>query len=257
MSNYLKYILACILFILSVYLVFGMHFQGALWVYLSLIVLMIFVSIVGHFSMRWNFHLKAFVGNKNETQKIVAITFDDGPNAVFTPDVLSLLEKFEATATFFCIGQNVIRHPELIKEAAEKGHTIANHSFSHSSTIDFNTTKGWLQEIEKTDAAIEKVLGAAPIIFRPPYGVTTPALARAIKITKHRVVGWNIRPFDTTLKNKKKLVKRITRQIKPGAIILLHDSHDRIPYILEHLLLFLRENNYKTVSINNMMHDAS
>lgn len=224
------------------------------WVFYILIALFLVVIAVGSFSMGLNFFLKSFTQSKWEKTKTIALTFDDGPHPVYTPQVLALLENYKATATFFCIGKNVAKYPALFQQIVAASHTIGSHSYSHTSNIDFNSTKSWISELEKTDATIEQLIKSKPTLFRPPYGVTTPHLAKAIEQTNHTVVGWSIRPFDTSpIRDKDAMVKHIKRKIKPGAIILLHDTHERIPYILEHTLIYLQEHGYKTVSVNDLM----
>lgn len=203
--------------------------------------------------MSWSLFLKAFTSNANVKDKKIAITFDDGPNPNFTSKVLQLLADYEAKATFFCIGKNVKKHPEILKLIASKGHDIGNHSYSHSNTIDFNSTELWLMEIKSTDQAIFNATGTKPTLFRPPFGVTTPHLAKALKVTGHQVIGWNSRPFDTTTKNHQRILKRILTKVQPGAIILLHDNHNRIEVVLEQLLQFLKTNDYKMVTVKELL----
>ena len=121
--------------------------------------------------------------------------------------------------------------------------------------IDFNSTENWLDEIKQTDTVIHKVLGKKTSLFRPPFGVTTPKLAKALKVTEHDVIGWNIRSYDTMIKNPKRIVKRITKQIQPGAIILLHDKQSNVLHVLEHLLQFLQKQNYQSVTINELLNE--
>ncbi|MDX1461858.1 MAG: polysaccharide deacetylase family protein [Marinirhabdus sp.] len=227
------------------------YFSG--WIYIWLALSYLGIIAVASFSIRSNFFLKAFSGTRSNNRNKVALTFDDGPHPVFTTQVLSLLKRYDAKATFFCIGKHMETYPEVVQKIKEAGHVIGNHSYSHKNTIAFNGTKCWIQEIEKTDTIINSYGGPKPKLFRPPFGVTTPHLAKAVELTNHRVVGWNIRPFDTSIKQKEAIVKHIKRRVKPGAVILLHDTHDRIPYILEHLLLFLQQNDYELVSVNELM----
>ena len=104
--------------------------------------------------------------------------------------------------------------------------------------------------------SIERLSGKKPQLFRPPFGVTSPNLAKAIKKTKHTVIGWNIRSFDTALKNKDLVLKRIIKHIRPGSIILLHDTQPNTLYILEHLLLHLKQYKYETVTVNNLLDET-
>lgn len=245
--------LAIGLFILVVILdtIFGI----SLWWYFLLFITWFSIMTIGSFSMNWNFYLKAITSKKRIKEKKIAITFDDGPNPDYTLDVLRILKQYHAKATFFCIGQNVENYPEILKSISEDGHDIGNHSFSHDLMIDFNSTENWLHEIKQTDNAIQRFTGKKAAIFRPPFGVSTPKLAKALKVTEHQVIGWNIRSYDTVIKNPKSVVNRLTNQIKPGAIILLHDKQSNVLHVLEHLLQFLQKQDYQSVTINELLNE--
>lgn len=211
------------------------------------------VVSISSFNIQWNFFLKSISKGNSEGNQIV-LTFDDGPHPEFTFKVLELLEKFNAKATFFCIGKNIKNHPEILLQINKNQHIIGNHSYSHSSKIDFNDKKGWLEEINSTDLEIHKIIGQKPKIFRPPFGVTTPHLANAIRETKHKVIGWNVRSFDTVSnQNSDKIVKRILSKTKPGSIILLHDHLPGIIPILEQLLPELQKRNFKFVTVDELI----
>lgn len=227
----------------------------SLWWY-GLVVALWFISMaLGSFSMSWNFYLNAFTGKKKLKQKKIAITFDDGPHPEYTLDVLKILERYQAKATFFCIGHRIEKYPAIVKAISKKGHDIGNHSYSHDVMIDFSSTDQWLQDIKKTDQIIHQVIGKKNVIFRPPFGVTTPKLAKALRSTEHTVIGWNIRSFDTVTKNPERIFRRICRQIRPGTVILLHDKQKNVLSVLEHVLQFLQDNDYKTLTINELLHE--
>lgn len=226
-----------------------------LWWYGLLFLVWFLMMAIGSFSMSWKFYLNPITSIKNLEEKKIALTFDDGPNPEFTLKVLQILKDYNAKATFFCIGQNIESYPEILKAISDNGHEIGNHSFSHDLLIDFNATEKWLQEIKQTDNSIHRITGKKTTLFRPPFGVTTPKLAKALKITEHHVIGWNIRSFDTVIKNPRNIFKRISKRIHPGAIILLHDKQSNVLVVLEHLLQFLKEHNYKAVTINELLHD--
>lgn len=213
------------------------------------------VVLVGSFSMSHNLFLNALTSNKSIKTKQIALTFDDGPHPEHTLSILEILERFNAKATFFCIGKNAEKHPEILKTIIDKGHEIGNHSFSHDTWIDFSSTATWQKEINRTETIIEKNTGVKSKLFRPPYGVTTPQLAKALKQTNHRVIGWNNRSFDTALKNKSLILKRILNRICPGGIILLHDTQEHTVGILEHLLQHLKQHNYNPVTITELFDD--
>ena len=231
-------------------------FAVSFWWYVCVLVLWFLMMAYVSFNMKLNFFLKSFTGNPKMKAKKIAITFDDGPNPKYTPEVLKLLKAYNAKATFFCIGKHVESHPELLKSIAQEGHQIGNHSFSHKTTIDFNSANKWIEELEKTDEAIEAVVQMKPTCFRPPYGVTTPQLAKAIKKTGHTVVGWNLRSFDTVIKNPRWIVNKLIKGIQSGAIILLHDKQSNCIPVLECLLQHCNHENYKLVTVNELFNDV-
>lgn len=224
----------------------------SIWFYSILGLSWLILTIIGSFYITWNYHLKA-INKGTTTEEKIALTFDDGPNETYTPKVLELLAKYNATATFFCIGKHIEQHPDLVKEIVSQGHVIGNHSYSHSNFFDFYGTKKVIAELEKTDELVTNIIGKKMNLFRPPYGVTNPSIAKAIKHSKHQVIGWNVRSLDTVAKDPEKCIHRIIPKIKPGAIVLLHDSHKNSIAILEQLLIFLHNNNYQTVSLETLV----
>lgn len=208
--------------------------------------------LVGSSFMQFNYHVTAYCKNPNETEKRIALTFDDGPNEI-TPQILTLLKKYNVKATFFCIGKNIQQHPEILKQTFEDGHVIANHSFSHSNFFDFYRKDKVVKELQDTNAIIYNIIGKKVCFFRPPYGVTNPSIRRALCVTNHKVIGWNIRSMDGMIKNEKIIYSRIEKRIAPGSIVLLHDTSLTTVRVLEQLLLFLRANKYEVVGIEELL----
>ncbi len=173
-------------------------------------------------------------------------------NGEFTPQILELLKSYDAKATFFCTGKQIEQHQNIIKSIVSNGHTLGNHSYSHSHYFDFYGKQKVITEIKKTNDLIESIIGKKMNLFRPPYGVTNPSIIKAIKETKHQVVGWNIRSLDTVKTNEQEILNRITRNISPGSVILLHDSKEITISILEQLLLFLQQNGYQSITIDTL-----
>lgn len=230
----------------SVFAVVGIKYfvlVGVLW---------FLVVFFGSAYIASNYHVKAYCSNPSETEKKITLTFDDGPHEM-TVLVLDVLRQYNAKATFFCIGKNIEAHPDILKKIIEEGHTVGNHSYSHSPFFDFYRKKQVVAEIEQTDALIESVLGKKPILFRPPYGVTNPSIRRALAVTKHKTIGWNIRSLDGGTKNEKFIFDRIIKRIKPGGIVLLHDTSIQTVNVLEQLLSFLQKNNYSVVPLEELL----
>ena len=235
-------------------LLFLLNFYVAINIWWFVVVILIWLGINAFGSSRIssNYHVKAFCNNSLETEKKIALTFDDGPS-IFTLEVLELLKKYNVKATFFCIGKNIEAHPEILKQIIADGHLVGNHSYSHSKFFDFYNAKKIQEEIQKTDELLEKYTSKKINFFRPPYGVTTPSIRRALEKTKHKVIGWNIRSLDGGTKNQELIFNRIIKRLSPGGIVLLHDTASHSVLVLEQFLQFLQQNNYKVISIEELL----
>lgn len=223
-----------------------------LWFYFILALIWFNITVCGSVFIQWNYHFKSLNSNKNIKKNQVSITFDDGPNPEFTPLVLKLLKKYNAKATFFCIGQNIKRYPELVKDCIQQGHSIGNHTYSHSNYFGFLSTKKVISELQQTNTLTKKLIGVTMQFYRPAFGVTNPRIKRALKTTGLQSIGWSIRSLDTTSRSADKVLKRITKKISRGDIILLHDTSLKTIVVLEQLLLFLQQQNIESVTIDSL-----
>ncbi|MCW3101638.1 MAG: pgdA 2 [Bacteroidetes bacterium] len=224
----------------------------SLWWALVPVLLYKAAIIYGSANIRSNFYTKVFC--KGSTgEKLIALTFDDGPNAEFTPQILEVLEEHNATATFFVIGKNIDGNEELLRQIDSQGHILGNHTFSHSFFIDFKNKKGFTEELTKTMAAVFKATGRQMRFFRPPYGVTTPHLAAAVSDLRFRVIGWDVRSLDTTSDPEHMILLRVKKQLQPGSIILFHDTSAKTVSILKQTLNFAKENGFKVVSTERLL----
>jgi len=223
------------------------------WLLLILLVVGIGIIAWGAFNIKGNLFLTA-IHKGDATNRQIALSFDDGPHPVYTPQVLALLNEYGTQATFFCIGKNIAQHPEIVQQIHAAGHVVGNHSFTHAHTIDFHGKANWLDELRQTDDAIAQAIGRRPRFFRPPYGVTTPHLAKAIRASGHAVIGWRVRPYDTLKSRQPHYIARtILQQVKPGDIVLLHDIHDRIVPVLEQLLPQLEQRGFTMVTVAKLI----
>ncbi|WP_290839151.1 polysaccharide deacetylase family protein [Flavobacterium sp.] len=223
------------------------------WWYFAIAGLLWFgIAFTGSAWIESNYHVKAYCSGENKIDRKIALTFDDGPS-IFTIPVLDILREHNAEATFFCIGKNIDEHPDIFKHTISEGHLVGNHSYWHGRDFDFKKTDAVLEELQKTDAAILKYSGKKANFFRPPYGVTNPKIRRALEASKHKVIGWNIRSMDGVSKDEKAILKRIVSQLKPGAIVLLHDTSAVTVSVLEQLLLTLRDKKFEVVSLEELL----
>ncbi|RAJ75708.1 peptidoglycan/xylan/chitin deacetylase (PgdA/CDA1 family) [Chitinophaga dinghuensis] len=174
----------------------------------------------------------------------VYLTFDDGPHPEATPFVLDQLKKYGAKGTFFCIGKNVIAYPEIYQRILEEGHSIGNHTHNH--------VNGWKTSTEKY---IENVMLAREYIdsplFRPPYGRITPFQIRMLKkqIPGAKIIMWDLLSgdFDTDI-NGEACVQNVVFKLKPGAIVVFHDSTkawERLSYALPRVLEFCKKQKFE------------
>jgi peptidoglycan/xylan/chitin deacetylase (PgdA/CDA1 family) len=182
----------------------------------------------------------------------IALTFDDGPDPEVTPRILDILKDQEIPAAFFCIGEKASQHPSIITRMAGEGHIIGNHSYSHGVVFDLKRRGSMVRDIAEAGETIWRICGSKPAWFRPPYGVTNPAVAYAAGKLGYTVIGWSVRSKDSTTSNPAKVMARIRRKWKDGGIILLHDTHDNAVILLEEIIRHARETGYRLSRLDEM-----
>ncbi len=218
------------------------------------ILLVIYIVVIGSGSsfISFNFFLEAY--NKGKTQsKEIAITFDDGPLPEITPKVLDVLKKFDAKATFFLIGNRIPGNESIVHRILDEGHLIGNHTLNHDKRFGFFSKEKITEEILDANAIIEERTQKKLRFFRPPFGTTNPKVKAATEELGCDVIGWNIRSFDTLIKNPETVLKRIKKQVAPGAIILLHDIYPSTAPLVEKLLEHLQQIDYKVVPLDKLI----
>lgn len=188
------------------------------------------------------------IWNMSKTEKKIYMTFDDGPHPEITPYVLNELKKYNAKASFFCIGENVTLYPEVYQQIIEAGHSVGNHTYKHLNGWKTNTTT-YLNDIEEASKLIKSNL------FRPPYGRIKKEQIKALKTDapKMKIVMWSILAGDWDKNiNPPKCYDRIKNKISAGDIIVLHDSEkakDRMYYCLTNLLKDFSEKGFRFEAI--------
>jgi peptidoglycan/xylan/chitin deacetylase (PgdA/CDA1 family) len=157
----------------------------------------------------------------------IALTFDDGPSASYTEQILEILRSHDVKATFFVCGQNVERYPEILRRVQAEGHTLGNHSYCHP--FPFFRSRAFLaREIDLTQEAIERITGERPRFFRPPFGARWLGLYPVLKQRGLRLVNWSDTGYDWRL-DTEGIVRETLRTLAPGSIILLHDGLEACP----------------------------
>ncbi len=141
----------------------------------------------------------------------------------------------------------------ILKRIINEGHIIGNHSNSHNSLFDLYSSKKMLNELELASQTCQDITGYYPRFFRPPYGVTNPNLKKAVLKGGFISIGWSIRSYDTVIGNEERLQTRILDRLKPGAILLLHDSSESTLKILPRLLKEIRNKGYKMIRLDKMI----
>lgn len=153
----------------------------------------------------------------------VALTFDDGPSPDVTPRVLDILREKNARATFFVVGRQVERHPELARRVSAEGHVVGNHTYSHPPLFCFLSPRRLREEVERAQDVIFGATSVRPRHFRSPVGLRHPILKAALDRMNLAFVLWRLRTYDTRALTPDELRRRILERVRPGAIVLLHD----------------------------------
>ena len=178
----------------------------------------------------------------NGQQPIAYLTFDDGPIPEVTPKVLTILDRYGVKATFFMVGENIDKHPEVFRQVVKAGHSIGNHTYNH--------LKGWYtpynEYMANTDRCADRIQNTD--LFRPPYGKATFRQRRALHKKGYRLIYWDIltRDYDPT-RTPEQMLKQIQRNVRPGSIINFHDSlksNERMLEVLPKVIEYLQAEKY-------------
>ncbi|WP_079524485.1 polysaccharide deacetylase family protein [Solibacillus isronensis] len=189
------------------------------------------------------------VNPKPATDKKIALTFDDGPHPKVTKQILKTLEKYEAKATFFVVGQEVKEHPEILKAVYNAGHEIGNHTFNHEKLTTLST-KEIKQQIQATDSLIKSTIGQRATVFRPPYGSYDESITDQLSVPN---VLWTIDTLDWKHRDPEKTVQAVKDRAKNGSIILMHDIHQATADALDEVLATLQKQGYEFVTVSELL----
>ena len=188
--------------------------------------------------------------NSNDPNaKRIALTFDDGPHPKVTEQILNLLDKYQAKATFFMLGSRVQYYPDIAKDVLARGHEVGNHSWNHPVL-----TKLSIEQVSKeytsTASAITQAIGQGPTVFRPPYGATNDTVNSQIPVP---VVLWSIDTMDWKHRNAQQLLPYVQNNLHNNAIVLMHDIHQSTADGLDAVLAYLQAEGYEFVTVSEIM----
>lgn len=184
--------------------------------------------------------------------KLVALTFDDGPAGPRTERILDCLKEHGFHATFFVLGERAVRYPGLLKRMLAEGHAIGNHSYSHPVSTTRDRAE---RELVRTDAAIAAAVGATPDLFRPPYGIVKGKLAAGAKSMGKAIVLWSVDTSDWR-KRTSAAIARTAGRANRGDIVLMHDIHDRTVRALPAALEMLASRGYRSVTVPELLDEV-
>lgn len=183
------------------------------------------------------------------TKKRIALTFDDGPHPKVTKQILALLAKYNAKATFFMLGSRVQYYPDVAKEVRAAGHEVGNHTWTHSVLTKMPAT-AIKKEFESTEQAIVSAIGENSTVFRPPYGATNDAVKVLIPRTS---INWTIDTLDWKYRDPNKLLPMVKTALHNNAIVLMHDIHQSTADGLESVLKYLQSEGYQFITVTEAM----
>lgn len=192
------------------------------------------------------------VWSGNARHPSIALTFDDGPNARITPEVLRILEQYKVPATFFLIGQHAQQYPELVKQIVGAGHDLGNHTYSHVELPSVSSADITV-EVEKTREIVQQIIGQTTVLFRPPWGLFDGRSLAALAMRKFDAVLWSVDSRDWSHPGVDVIKNNIVSKVRNGSIILCHDDNEQIVQALPDIITSLQEQGYRFVTVGELL----
>ena len=190
--------------------------------------------------------------------KEVALTFDDGPDSVYTPEILDILKKNKVKATFFLIGNRAELFPDVVKRMVKEGHIIGNHSMNHANIVKLSKSET-SKEIKDAEDVLVTLTGYKPALFRSPYGSLNPEKVKEIEKLEVKIIAWNVDSLDWKSLTAEQVKTNILENVKEGSIILQHSSGSREEDLtgsvaaLKDVIKVLKKDGYKFVTIPELL----
>ena len=234
--------------------------KGKRWI--AFLTIVLFTAALSYFAREkngaarqeaWSSHTLADAGYEDEApyKGKVALTFDDGPHPVCTPQLLDGLKKRDVKVTFFVTGENVESYPEIVKRASEDGHLIGNHTFHHVQLTAANSDD-FKKEIISTNDIIQEVTGKETSFIRPPYGSWDKKYEKELNMFP---VLWDVDPLDWCSTNVDKIVRSVLAGTKENSILLMHDSYDSTVTAALQVVDILKAEGYEFVTVDEILFD--
>lgn len=186
-------------------------------------------------------------------QKMIALTFDDGPNPPYTEQILNILQQNNAKATFFVTGGSVKAYPEMLKKVYAAGNVIGNHTYSHPLTTKLSTA-AFEKELNKTNQLIFDQIHVYPVLFRPPYGMSNTKTSQTLERLGYKKITWDymVNDYESWKTTADEIARNVIQHARPGAIITMHDGgKDRSKTVkaLSQIIATLKQAGYKFVTV--------
>jgi peptidoglycan/xylan/chitin deacetylase (PgdA/CDA1 family) len=157
-------------------------------------------------------------------EKIVALTFDDGPHPIYTPQILDILDQYQAKATFFMIGNRMEQYPDIVRDVSARGHLIANHTYTHPYNLRTLSPEKLKWEVDQCQQNMQTIAGQNTYLFRPPRGILNQEIIKIVQDKGYTIVLWGICTFNRKAPTPEMMANRVIKQAHPGQIVLLHDG---------------------------------
>lgn len=219
------------------------------WIFLPLALGYVLIIGWGVFDIGSQFFLRTIW--KGEQGK-VALTFDDGPHPIHTPQILNVLREEGMKAAFFCIGRHAEKHPELLRQMLAEGHVIGNHTYLHTHRFGLFSERKVREEMQQGKAVLKGIIGRTPRFFRPPFGVMNPKIARAVAAERDIIIGWDLRSRDGVARSEQQILDRVMPRLDRATLLLFHDTNPHSPEAVRKVIHRLREQGKEIVSLEEL-----
>ena len=229
----------------------------------ALVLAMALILLGAYFTLSAVLPTSSFYGpviyQGSQSDKVVALTFDDGPNPPYTLQLLDILAKYDVKATFFLIGQNAGNYPEVAKAIVQRGHQIGSHTYTHSDLLKLDEAQ-IVAEMAKSAEVIENATGTRPKLLRPPHGFRDPMVLQLAKEQKLAIIQWSVMAEDWKKPGIEIITARILNKVRNGSIVLLHDGdgiiggdRSQTAAATEIIIRSLRQQGFRFVTVEELL----